>query len=337
MKKIVFVTDTWVPQVNGVVQTLSVLAAALTARGYAVSIIEPGQFTTIPLPGYPEIRLALFPRARIKRILEKAQPDAVHIMTEGPLGFAARAVCISQCIPFTSSYHTHFALYTRARTIGIFMRPVYGYLKRFHRRAAATFVSTESLKSELEASGFEKNIIVVPLGVDTERFVRNPAPPLPALPAPVFLFFSRLAPEKSPEEFLKLALPGTKLVIGDGPDRQKLEKKYGKENMFVGYKQGQELVDWLSLSHVLVFPSRTETFGLVILEALSCGIPVAAHAVMGPRDIITDGKDGCLSEDLRTAALACLTLSSADCRTKALEYSWDHSTDAFLNNLRFIR
>ena len=337
MKRILFVTDTWIPQVNGVVQTLSVLAAALEARGYAVSIIEPGQFTTMPLPGYPEIRLALFPRARMRKILKEAQPDAVHIMTEGPLGFSTRAVCISRRIPFTSSYHTHFALYTRARAIGVFMRPVYWYLKRFHRRAAATFVSTESLKGELEAAGFEKNIIVVPLGVDTERFVRNPAPSLPALPTPVFLFFSRLAPEKSPEEFLKLALPGTKLVIGDGPDRRKLEKKYGKENMFVGYKQGKELIDWLSLSHVLVFPSRTETFGLVILEALSCGIPVAAHDVMGPRDIITDGKDGCLGEDLRAAALACLDLSSSDCRAKALEYSWDHSTDAFLGNLRFIR
>ena len=337
MKKILFVTDTWVPQVNGVVQALSALAATLTARGYAVSIVEPGQFATVPLPGYPEIRLALFPRTRIKKILKEARPDAVHIMTEGPLGLAARTVCISQHIPFTSSYHTHFALYTQARAIGIFMRPVYWYLKRFHRKAAATFVSTESLRNELETAGFRKNIIVVPLGVDTERFVRNPAPPLPALPGPVFLFFSRLAPEKSPEEFLKLALPGTKLVIGDGPDRQKLEKKYGRENMFVGYKQGEELIDWLSLSHVLVFPSRTETFGLVILEALSCGIPVAAHNVMGPRDIITDGKNGCLSEDLRTAALACLDLSPADCRTKALEYSWNHCADAFLSNLHFIR
>ncbi len=337
MKKILFVTDTWAPQVNGVVQALGALSAALTARGYEVSIIEPGQFGTAPLPGYPEIRLALFPRARIRKMFREINPDAVHLMTEGPLGFAARAVCVQENIPFTTSYHTHFALYTQVRAIGMFMRPVYWYLKRFHRKAAATFVSTESLKNELEASGFRKNMVVVPLGVDTGRFARNPAPPLPALPPPVFLFFSRLAPEKNPEEFLRLSLPGTKLVIGDGPDRQKLERTYGKENMFVGYKHGQELVDWLSLSHVLVFPSRTETFGLVVLEALACGIPVAAHEVTGPRDIITDGKDGCLSEDLREAALRCLDLSPADCRAKALEYSWEHSADVFLRNLQHIR
>ncbi|MCR4333927.1 MAG: glycosyltransferase, partial [Patescibacteria group bacterium] len=171
---------------------------------------------------------------------------------------------------------------------------------------------------------------------DTDHFIRNPNPPLPALPKPVFLFFSRLAPEKGLEEFLQLDLPGTKLVIGDGPDREKLEKKYGKKNKFVGYKHGQELVDWLSLADVFVFPSRTETFGLVALEALACGVPVAAHDVMGPRDIITEGKDGYLSENLQEAALKCLSLSRDDCRAKAERYSWERSTDAFLKNL-FIR
>lgn len=196
-------------------------------------------------------------------------------------------------------------------------------------------VSTESLKSELEISGF-KNVVVVPLGVDVNHFVRNPASPLPKLSKPVFVYFSRLAPEKSPEEFLRLKMPGTKLVIGDGPDRKKLEKKYGKENMFVGYKRGQELVDWLSLADVFVFPSRTETFGLVVLEALACGIPVAAHDVMGPRDIITEGKDGYLSENLAEAAMKCLSLSRDDCRAKAIQYSWEHSAEAFIKNLAFI-
>ena len=194
-------------------------------------------------------------------------------------------------------------------------------------------VSTASLKRELESTGFKKNIVIVPLGVDVAHFVRNPTPALPALTKPVFLYFSRLASEKSPEEFLKLTLPGTKLVIGDGPERVRLEKKYGKENIFVGYKHGQELVDWLSLADVFVFPSRTETFGLVALEALACGIPVAAHDVMGPRDIITNGKDGYLSDTLEEAALKCLELSREECRATALQYSWEHSVDTFIKNL----
>lgn len=185
--------------------------------------------------------------------------------------------------------------------------------------------------------GFTKNIVVVPLGVDVELFKRNPAPSLSALSKPVFVYFGRLAPEKNPEEFFKLDLPGTKLVIGDGPDRKKLEKKYGKTHLFIGYKRGQELVDWLSLCDVFIFPSRTETFGLVALEALACGLPVAAHNVMGPRDSITHGKDGYLSDNLQEAALKCLALSRDDCRATAEQYSWEHSTDAFLQNLVPLR
>ncbi len=335
MKKILFVTDAWAPQVNGVVRVLDALIPLLEARGYEVIIIEPGQFTTISMPLYPEIRLALFPRRRIAKMLKELRPDAVCLVTEGPLGWAARAVCKKRGIPFTTWYHSHFQLYVDIRLRG-FLRPIYAFIRHFHSAAIHTIVSTESLKRELESVGF-KNIIVVPLGVDTKLFTRNPAPPPPPLPKPVFVFFSRLAPEKSPEEFLKLKLPGTKLVIGDGPDRVKLEKKYGEKNKFVGYKKGQELVNWLSLADVFVFPSRTETFGLVALEALACGIPVAAHDVMGPRDIITHGKDGYLSDDLHEAALKCLELSREDCRAKALQYSWEHSADAFIKNLFFTR
>ncbi len=334
MKKILLVTDAWAPQVNGVVRVQDAHIAFLKARGYEVSVIEPGQFSTIPTPMYPEIRLALFPRRRVAKIIEELQPDAIHLMTEGPLGWAARSVCRERLIPFTTWYHSHFQLYVDIRLRGL-LRPVYALLRRFHSVAACTMVSTKGLKRELESVGY-KNVVVVPLGVDIEHFSRNPSPPLPSLPKPVFVYFSRLAPEKSPEEFLKLKLPGTKLVIGDGPARAKLEKKYGKENKFVGYKHGQELVDWLSLADVFVFPSRTETFGLVVLEALACGIPVAAHSVMGPRDIITEGKDGYLSEDLQNAALKCLKLSPADCRATAEQYSWEHSADAFIKNLSFI-
>ena len=331
MTKILLVTDAWAPQVNGVVRVLDALLPILKARGYEVTVIEPGQFTTVPMPLYPEIRIALFPRRRIEKLLRELQPDAVCLVTEGSLGWAARAVCRKQGIPFTTWYHSHFQLYFDVRLRGL-LRPILALLKRFHSAAVHTMVSTESLKRELESVGY-KNIVIMPLGVDTVLFTRNPAPPLPLLPKPVFVYFGRLAPEKSPEEFLKLDLPGTKLVIGDGPDREKLEKKYGSTHTFVGYKHGQELVDWLSLADVFVFPSRTETFGLVVLEAMACGIPVAAHDSMGPRDSITEGKDGYLSDDLREAALKCLELSPADCRTKALQYTWEHSADTLVKNL----
>lgn len=335
MKKILLVTDAWAPQVNGVVRVLDALIPLLRARGYEVIVIEPGQFRTVSLPIYPEIRIALFPRRRIAQMLKVIKPDAVCLVTEGPLGWAARSACMRANIPFTTWYHSHFQLYADVRLRGLLL-PAYALIRRFHSAGVWTMVSTESLKRELESEGF-KHLVIVPLGVDTELFMRNPSPPLPRLTGPVFVYFSRLAPEKSPEEFLKLKLPGTKLVIGDGPDKAKLEKKYGKENIFVGYKNGRELVDWLSLADVFVFPSRTETFGLVALEALSCGIPVAAHSVMGPRDIITEGKDGYLGEDLQKVALRCLDLSPSDCRAKALQYSWEHSADLFINNLLFIR
>lgn len=331
MKKILFVTDAWAPQVNGVVRVLQAIVPLLKARGYEIRIVEPGQFLTVPMPFYPEIRLALFPQRRIRLVLDEFQPDAVCIVTEGSLGWAARAVFRRRGIPFTTWYHSHFQLYVDVRLRGL-LHPIFVLIRHFHSAAARTMVSTESLKRELELTGF-KNLIVMPLGVDTELFVRNPNPLLPSLPKPIFVYFSRLAPEKSPEEFLKLDLPGTKLVIGPGPLRKKLEKEYGKTNIFVGPKKGQELVDWLSLADVFVFPSRTETFGLVALEALACGLPVAAHDVMGPRDIVTEGKDGYLNDDLAQAAIACLGLSPKDCREKALRYSWERSADALIRNL----
>ena len=335
MKKILFVTDAWAPQVNGVVRVLNALLPLFEARGYEVTVIEPGQFRTVPMPFYSEIRLALFSRRRIEKIIDELRPDAVCLVTEGPLGWAARSACLKRSIPFTTWYHSHFQLYVDARLRGL-LHPVYSLIRRFHSAAIRTMVSTESLKQELEVAGF-KNLVIMPLGVDIDFFTRNPAPTLPILPKPVFVYFSRLASEKNPEEFLRLELPGTKLVIGDGPLRSKLERRYGKDNRFVGYKHGQELVDWLSLADVFVFPSRTETFGLVALEALACGIPVAAHDVMGPRDIITVGKDGYFGDDLQEAALKCLDLSPANCRAKALQYSWEHSADAFIENLSFLR
>jgi glycosyltransferase involved in cell wall biosynthesis len=334
MKKILLVTDAWSPQTNGVVRVLNALLPLIKARGYDVEIIEPSQFTTFPLPFYREIRLALLPHRRIARVLATYKPDAVCLVTEGPLGWAARSVCKKKGIPYISWYHSHFPLYIDARFQG-FLRPVTALIRTFHAGAVRTMVSTLSLKRELEAAGYT-NLVLMPLGVDTELFKRNTEVSLPTLPKPVFVYFSRLAVEKNPEEFFRLKLPGTKLVIGDGPLRKQLEQTYGGTHTFVGYKHGQELVDWLSLADVFIFPSRTETFGLVALEALACGIPVAAHDVMGPHDIVAEGKDGYLDDELGVAAVKCLSLSPEDCRKKAEQYSWKHSADALLQNLTDI-
>jgi glycosyltransferase involved in cell wall biosynthesis len=332
MKKLLIVTDAWRPQVNGVVRVIEEQTPFLVRQGWEVVLIEPGQFMSIPMPLYPEIMLALFPRRRVSKLIKHLNPDAIHLATEGPLGFAARRVCMREGIPFTTWYHTHFQLYVDVRIPGL-MPLIWWFLRRFHSGAARTFVSTKSLQKQLERRGF-KNLCVVPLGVDTNRFIKSKTPT--TLPKPVFMYLGRLAPEKNPEEFLQLNLPGTKLVVGDGPDRARLEKKYRNSALFVGYKQGKELVDWLSQAEVLVFPSRTETFGLVALEALSCGIPVAAHDVMGPRDIITHGVDGYLSEDLSDAAQKCLGLDPNNCRKKAELFSWQHSAEEFIKNVAVI-
>jgi glycosyltransferase involved in cell wall biosynthesis len=330
-KKILIVSDAWHPQVNGVVVALSAIKQILETKGYAVSVLHPGLFFTVPLPIYPEIRLSLFSGRLMKKILKTDRPDYIHIATEGPLGFTARILCKRYGIPFTTSFHTHFQLYAFVR-FSKFFRPAHAYLRWFHGASRRTMAATPGLMAALEASAFD-NLVLWPLGVDSDRFVRVRPPEGVSLPKPVFTYFGRLALEKSPEEFLRLPLPGSKLVIGDGPARAELEEKYGRSAVFVGYKRGLELVTWLSLSDVVVLPSRTETFGLVVLEALACGVPVAAYDVMGPRDIITHGVDGFLDEDLATAAVKCLNLSPDACRATALKYSWGASAQAFLCNL----
>jgi len=330
MAKLLLVTDAWHPQVNGVVTALEKMKESLERDGFEVVVMHPGLFHSVPLPGYPEIRLALLPQRRTRRMLRSEAPDFIHVATEGPLGWSTRSLCRRYGWSFTASYHTHFHLYAHLRAAS-FLRPVQALLRTFHRATTCTMVATPGLKRALEARGF-RNLMLWPLGVDTAFFVRNASSGL-SLPKPVFLFFSRLAPEKNLEEFLKLDLPGSKIVVGDGPERKRLQARFGTQAIFLGYKHDQELVDWLSICDVLVFPSRTETFGLVILEALACGIPVAAHDVMGPRDVIDNGVDGFLDDDLRKAALACLSLDRTKCREKALRYSWDASAAAFKRNL----
>ncbi|OGG63469.1 hypothetical protein A3C21_02220 [Candidatus Kaiserbacteria bacterium RIFCSPHIGHO2_02_FULL_59_21] len=328
------------PQVSGITTVLSATVRELEKREWKVVVIHPGLFKTIPFPLYPEIQLALFPGRKIRKIFEETKPDYVHIAVEWMLGPSARRYCIRNNIPFTTAYHANInfnaELYIGSLG-GITSYLADAYMRWFHGRADKTLVSNETLRAQLAARGF-KNLVLWPFGVDTELFKRNESSTIdPGLPKPIFVYFGRIAKEKSIEEFLDAPLPGSKLVIGDGPYRGHLESKYGRIARFVGYKKGQELVDWLSVCDVYVFPSRSETFGLTVLEGFACGLPVAAHDAMGPKDIVTNGVDGYISENLAEVAVKCLSLSREACRKKALQYSWDLSVEAFMSHQVEIR
>lgn len=333
MKKIIIFTDGWHPMVSGVVRSLEKTIEILKKNDFEVVLIHPGMFHSIPVFFYPEVKLSVFAQKKIEKIITDENPDFIHIATEATLGLAARMVCVHNKFKFSTAYHTHIPMYLKVRT-GFLFNSTYAYLRWFHSASHSLMVSTLSLKNELEMHDF-KNIVVCPLGVDAEYFKRerDENPDESFYPSPVFVFCGRVSVEKNIKEFLDCDLPGTKLVIGDGPQRHELEKEYGDKAVFVGYKKGSDLVKILSACDVFVFPSYTETFGLVVLEALSCGIPVAAHNVMGPRDIITSGVDGVISDNLTEAALACLDLSPEKCREKALMFSWEESAKSFMNNL----
>ncbi|HKU14498.1 MAG TPA: glycosyltransferase family 1 protein [Steroidobacteraceae bacterium] len=327
--KVAIVTDAWRPQTNGVVQTVSTTAQTLRAGGHEVLVVEPNQFRTFPCPTYPEIRLAWFPYRRLAQLLREFAPDCIHVATEGTLGMAARSWCLRNRFPFTTSYHTQFPEYVRARA-PIPLGVSYAHLRRFHSAAARTMVATPSLQRQLEARGF-RNIVRWTRGVDVELFKPGPKEFL-ALPRPIFAYLGRVAVEKNIEAFLALDLPGTKLVIGDGPARPSLQAKFPAAQ-FVGYKFGAELAAHLAATDVFVFPSRTDTFGLVLLEALACGVPVAAYPVTGPIDVIENGSTGVLHEDLRKAALEALQLEPAHCRAFAMQHTWEAATKQFVANL----
>lgn len=334
MKKILIISDVW-SHINGVVTSLKQLQKGLKPKGYKVGIIHPDEFKNIPLPTYPEIRLAMPSRRKMEKIIKEFNPDYIHIATEGPLGLIARLACTKNKWKFTSQYHTQLPEYIEVRT-GMFKDVTYHYMRWFHKPSQCTMVSSPMMKNILEKKKF-KHIKLVPVGVDTDLFKKNPKAKIPEnFKKPIFAFVGRIAPEKNLEVFLNSRLPGTKLIIGDGPDRKKLERKYRKSAIFTGIKKGRELVDLLSISDVFVFPSDTDTFGIAMLEALSCGLPVAAFNVPGPRDIITNGKEGYAGENLEKNALKCLKLNTRFCRKKALKFSSRNWLKNFIKNLVHI-
>jgi glycosyltransferase involved in cell wall biosynthesis len=288
-----------------------------------------GRFT-LPLPTYPEIRLAVFPRRSLERMIADFQPSAIHIATEGTIGLSARAICVRQKIAFTTSFHTRFPEYVRARMPFIPEDAVYRFLRWFHGKATAMMVATPSLKEELEARGFH-NVKIWSRGVDVDAFRPIPNVKLP-YPKPIWLYVGRVAVEKNVEAFLALDLPGTKLVIGDGPAKASLERKY-PDVTFLGPRTGEDLARHYAGSDVFVFPSRTDTFGLVMLEALASGLPVAAFPVQGPLDVVGGGGVAVLDEDLGRACRAALGISREEARAYALTRSWRACTDQFLDNL----
>ena len=329
--RIAIVTDAWAPQMNGVVRTLSTTIECLRARGHEVDVISPDQFASIPCPTYGEIRLALTWPGTIARRLVAIAPEAIHIATEGPLGLAARSYCLKAGLPFSTAYHTQFPDYIARRT-GLSPARFWPYIEWFHRTSSAVMVSTESIRGELREHGLH-NLHHWSRGVDLACFTPDAPPPreYAGLEGPIQLYVGRIAVEKNLEAFLATAHPGTKVLVGDGPARGELERRY-PDAVFLGKRSGRELAGCYAGANVFVFPSRTDTFGLVMIEALACGTPVAAFPVAGPIDIVTE-RTGALSDNLERAIAAAVFCSAKDCAEYGRTFSWEAATGQFLDGL----
>lgn len=327
--RILLVTDAWHPQVNGVVMTLKNTVRWLERWGHEVQVLSPTGFRTMPMPTYPEIPLALMPGKEVSRRIRDFEPHAIHVATEGPLGLAARAHCVKHGLAFTTAYHTCFPEYVKAR-FGVPLSWTYAWLRRFHGPSSAVLVSTPAIRKLLEDRGF-RSIADWSRGVDLDLF-KPSADRTTDLRRPVFLFVGRVAVEKNLAAFLSLDLPGTKVVVGDGPQRPELEKRF-PDAVFVGAKHGAELASYFQRADVFVFPSRTDTFGLVLIEAMACGTPVAAYPVRGPIDVVKDPEVGVLDNDLGAAAMAALALDRDKVRRYAERYSWEHCSRQFVSSL----
>lgn len=341
--RLTLITDAWFPQVNGVVRTLDMVIRHLNEQGVDVDVLSPEDFKTIPCPTYPEIRLALFPGSVIRERISTFQPDAIHIATEGPLGFSARRFCKRHNLAFTTAYHTKFPEYVNLRT-GLPLKWLYGLMRWFHNASSAVMVATDSIATELEQYGIH-NIKSWSRGVDLELFQPYPKDGVEALnhlPRPFLLYVGRVAVEKNINAFLDLEAEGTKIVIGDGPQLERLQKEY-PDVQFLGKKTGEDLAQHYAIGDVFVFPSRTDTFGLINLEALASGVPVAAYPVPGPIDIIgADGRGvrsdfdrpiGGVNDDLGLAVEKALECDPQDCRVYAEFYSWEACATLFNKHL----
>lgn len=337
--RIALATDAWYPQVNGVVRTLGATVAELNARGHEVELITPDRFRTIPLPGYKSIELAIAPRFAARRLLGAFKPDVVHIATEGPIGWSARGWCKAHGVPFTTAFHTRFPDYVAVRT-GISAERFWPLFRLFHRDSQAVLVASASLARELEMRGIS-GIQPWTRGIDQDQF--QPDGPAHAqmqdLPRPILLNVGRVSAEKNLEAFLDLDCPGTKVIVGDGPALESLQRRY-PQAVFLGALAGEELASAYRAADCFVFPSLTDTFGLVVIEALACGVPVAAFPVQGPVDILgRDGRGmaddfpvpvGALAGDLGQAVTAALSLDRTAAASFARRFTWAHATDQFI-------
>lgn len=330
---ILIATDAWHPQVNGVVRTLTSLSESASGFGKEIEFLTPEGFPSMPVPTYPSLRIALPSRHEIARRIEAAPPDAIHIATEGPIGWAVRAYCRRHGLAFTTSYTTRFPEYVAVRT-GIPEGLGYAVMRRFHSASSMVMVATDSLRRELAERGFRR-LGYWTRGVNTDLF-RPDEPAELDLPRPIFMTMGRVAVEKNLEAFLSLDLPGSKVVVGDGPQKAELVRRFPKVH-FLGEKKGRDLSSHLAAADVFVFPSLTDTFGVVQLEALACGTPVAAFPVTGPLDVIADRPIGAIDRDLRAACLRALEMSRQSCRNFALERSWENSARQFLGNLTALQ
>jgi glycosyltransferase involved in cell wall biosynthesis len=328
--RVLIATDAWRPQVNGVVRSLEYMTAEAPHFGAEVVFLSPEQFQSLPMPGYPEIRLALARPGEVARILDQIEPTHVHIATEGPIGLAVRSACRRRGMAFTTSYHTRFPEYVSARA-PIPQSWSYRALRWFHGEARAMMVSTASLERELQERGFQR-IRRWTRGVDTELFRPRHERILDDR-GPIFLSVGRLAVEKNLEAFLSLDLPGTKVVVGDGPARRDLQRMY-PQTRFLGTLTGENLARVYASADVFVFPSLTDTFGIVLLEALASGLPIAAYPVMGPADVIGSSACGVLHGDLWEAALAALAISRSRCRAYGETFTWRESARQFFHNIQ---
>jgi glycosyltransferase involved in cell wall biosynthesis len=330
--RILVATDAWHPQVNGVVRTLTMMAEAAKTFDVDISFLTPQSFRTFAMPSYPDLRVALPYQAKIARLIAEARPDSIHIATEGPIGLLVRRYCRKHRLPFTTSFHTRFPEYISAR-LPVPESWIWRALRRFHGPSQAVMAATPALATELRLRGF-RNVVLWPRGVDASHF--HPRDVDLGLPRPIFVCVGRVAVEKNLEAFLDLDLPGTKLIVGDGPERAALARKY-PQAVFLGARQGETLAEAYAAADVFVFPSKTDTFGLVLLEALASGLPVAAFPVTGPRDVIGTAPVGALNDDLRIACLSALTISPQACLEFAGKHTWEASARAFVDNITGIR